>query len=101
MAYQIAGSTGFGSFTLRGRMRSVRPHPRRTCCVELLAIPAKENLATLILIDEVLMYARGKIGHDAIWRERLVDFFQYLTQAATKGRRCAIVASLLATEPKT
>ena len=29
-----------------------------------------------------------------------MDFFQYLTQAATKEKTCAIVASLLATEPK-
>jgi len=28
-----------------------------------------------------------------------VDFFQYLTQAATKVDRCAVVASLLATDP--
>ena len=29
-----------------------------------------------------------------------MDFFQYLTQAATKVRRCAVVASLLATDVK-
>ena len=67
--------------------------------VELLAIPEKQDLATLILIDEVLMYAREKIGLDPAWRSRLVNFFQYLTQAATKIKRCAIVASLLASEP--
>src|SRR5205823_1238442 len=35
-----------------------------------------------------------------VWRSRLTDFFQYLTQAATKVDRCAIVASLLASDPK-
>ena len=45
------------------------------------------------------MYARGKIGIDPSWRGKLVDFFQYLTQAATKVDRCAVVASLLATDP--
>lgn len=66
---------------------------------ELLALPGKQNLATLILIDEVLMYAREKVGLDPAWRGRLINFFQYLTQAVTKVDRCAIVASLLATDP--
>ena len=52
-----------------------------------------------MLIDEVLMYAREKVGLDPAWRGRLLDFFQYLTQAATKVTTCAIVASLLATDP--
>ena len=45
------------------------------------------------------MYAREKVGLDPAWRSRLVNFFQYLTQAATKINRCAVVASLLASEP--
>ena len=45
------------------------------------------------------MYAREKVGLDPAWRSRLVNFFQYLTQAATKIKRCAVVASLLASEP--
>src|SRR5439155_19837595 len=55
--------------------------------------------ATLVLIDETLMYVREKVGHDPVWRGRLINFFQYLTQAATKVDSCAIVASLLATDP--
>src|SRR5205807_4288372 len=67
--------------------------------VDLLARPARQGLATLVLIDETLMYVREKVGHDPSWRGRLLDFFQYLTQAATKVPTCAIVASLLATDP--
>ncbi|MGB2613058.1 MAG: DUF499 domain-containing protein, partial [Isosphaeraceae bacterium] len=100
LAYQIAGSDGLRLLHAEGKDAERETAPAENLLSELLAIPAKENLATLILIDEVLMYARGKIGHDAIWRERLVDVFQYLTQAATKEKTCAIVASLLATEPK-
>ena len=37
---------------------------------------------------------------DPVWRSKLIDFFQYLTQAATKIPTCAIIASLLATDPK-
>src|SRR3954452_20441318 len=46
------------------------------------------------------MYAREKVAQDKAWRDRLINFFQYLTQAATKVDRCCIVASLLATDPK-
>ena len=45
------------------------------------------------------MYAREKVGLDPVWRHRIQDFFQYLTQAATKVDRACIVASLLATDP--
>src|SRR5258708_33026769 len=40
-----------------------------------------------------------KVGLEPAWRGRLRDFFQYRTQAATKVTTCAIVASLLATDP--
>src|SRR5690348_9437964 len=61
---------------------------------------AARNLATLVLIDEVLMYAREKVGKDPVWQGRLADFFQALTQAATKLDKCALVASRLATYPR-
>ena len=35
-----------------------------------------------------------------MWRARLLNFFQYLTQAVTKVDHCALVASLLATDPR-
>ena len=63
-------------------------------------MPVKEDLGILVLIDEVLMYAREKVAQDKEWRAQLVNFFQYLTQAATKVDRCCIVASLLATDPR-
>jgi hypothetical protein len=65
-----------------------------------LELPSKEKLGVLVLTDEVLMYAKEKVIQDRDWRNRLVNFFQYLTQAATKVPRCCIVASLLATDPK-
>ena len=39
-------------------------------------------------------------GLDQVWRGRMINFFQFLTQAATKVDRCAVVASLLATDPR-
>ena len=55
--------------------------------------------ATLILLDEVMMYARAKAAGGGDWVSHLRNFFQYLTQAVTKIDRAAIVASLLATDP--
>jgi predicted AAA+ superfamily ATPase len=48
----------------------------------------------------VLMYAREKVALDKNWRSKLVNFFQYLTQATVKVDRCCLVASLLATDPR-
>lgn len=99
LAYQIGGEAGLQLLHADGKAEERESAPAENLMVELLALPGKENLATLLLIDEVLMFARGKIGIDPSWRGKLVDFFQYLTQAATKVDRCAIVASLLATDP--
>ena len=68
---------------------------------DLLAVPNAEGVAMLILLDEVLMYARQKVAEDKGWLIKLQAFFQALTQAAVKTDRCAIVASLLASELET
>lgn len=99
LAWQIAGAHGLELLHAEGRAEERESAPAENLLTGLLALPAKEGLATLILIDEVLMYARGKVGLDPAWRGRLQDFFQYLTQATTKVDRCAMVASLLATDP--
>ncbi|RIK82262.1 hypothetical protein DCC62_00525 [candidate division KSB1 bacterium] len=99
LAFQIAGSDGLKLLHAEGHDAERESAPAENLLVELLAWPGKQDLSTLILIDEVLMYAREMIGFDSTWRARLVNFFQYLTQAATKVDRCAIVASLLATDP--
>ena len=46
------------------------------------------------------MYAREKAAQDRSWVDSLQNFLQALTQAVAKVDRAAIVASLLATEPK-
>lgn len=100
LAYQIAGAQGLKPLHAEGLEAERESAPAENLLVELLSLPTKQGLATLVLIDEVLMFAHQKIGLDPLWRSRLVDFFQYLTQAATKVDRCAIIASLLATDPK-
>lgn len=99
LAYEIAGDDGLRLLHADSKAEERESAPAENLMVELLAIPGKDGLSTLVLIDEVLMFARGKVGLDPSWRGKLIDFFQYLTQAATKVDRCAIVASLLATDP--
>ncbi len=99
LAFQIAGSEGLKLLHADNKDAERESAPAENLLTDLLALPQKEGLATLVLIDEVLMYAREKVGLDPVWRDRLINFFQYLTQAATKVDRCCIVASLLATDP--
>src|SRR5947209_7498543 len=99
LAFQLAGSDGLRLLHPDGQDAERESAPAENLLVDLLSIPTRQGLAPLILIDEVLMYVRGKVGLFPEWRSRLVEFFQYLTQAATKVPTCAIVASLLATDP--
>ncbi len=100
IAFQIAGADGLRLLHPDEKDEERDSAPAENLMSELLALPQKDALSTLILIDEVLMYAREKVGLDPAWQGRLADFFQALTQAATKVERTAIVASLLATDPR-
>ena len=98
LAFQIAGADGLRGLHAEGRDEERESAPAEPLLVDLLSRPQAEGLATLVLIDEVLMFARGKVAVDEAWRGRLTDFFQYLCQAVTKVDRCALVASLLASD---
>ncbi len=99
LAYQIAGDAGLELLHAEGRAEERESAPAENLLVGLLSLPGKEGLATLILLDEVLMYVREKVAADPAWRGRMQNFFQYLTQAVTKVPRCALVVSLLASDP--
>ena len=100
LAYQIAGDAGLQLLHAEGRAEERESAPAENLLTELLAMPSHEGLATLILLDEVLMYVREKVVDDPAWRGRMQNFFQYLTQAVTKVPRCALVVSLLASDPR-
>lgn len=100
LAWEIAGSDGLRLLNADGKDEERESAPAENLLVQLISLPQKQDLSTLVLIDEVLMFVREKVGLDPTWRGRIVNFFQYLTQAATKVDRCAIVASLLATDPR-
>src|SRR5262249_47602246 len=99
LAFQIAGADGLKLLNAQGKDQERETPPAEPLLRDLLAKPQADSLATLVLIDEVLMYAREKVAMDGVWRGRLIDFFQYLCQAVSKVDRCAMVASLLAADP--
>ena len=99
LAFQLAGAEGLRMVHADGVDEERETPPAEPLLRKLIEKPLERGLATLILVDEVLMYAREKAGMDPVWRDRIKDFFQYLTQAVTKVDRAAIVASLLATDP--
>ncbi|MDI6858017.1 MAG: DUF499 domain-containing protein [Dehalococcoidia bacterium] len=100
LAFQIAGADGLRLLHAEDKDEEREAPPAENLLRDLLAFPSKDGLTTLVLIDEVLMFAREKVGLDPQWRHRLQDFFQALTQAATKVDRACVVASLLATDPR-
>ncbi len=96
LAYQIAGDAGLKILYADDKAEERDSAPAENLLTELLEVPVKDGMGVLILIDEVLMYVREKVGQATGRRDRMINFFQYLTQAATKVDRCCIVASLLA-----
>jgi hypothetical protein len=98
LAWQIAGAEGLKLLHADGKAEERESAPAENLIRSLLELPAKEGLATLVLLDEVLMYAHEKIRTSGAWLETLKNFFQYLTQAATKADHCCVVASLLASD---
>lgn len=100
LAFQIAGDDGLRALHADGKNEERETPPAEPLLVDLLSWPQAEGLSTLVLIDEVLMYAREKVAMAEVWRGRLIDFFQYLCQAVTKVDRCGMVASLLASDPE-
>jgi hypothetical protein len=98
LAWQLAGKKGMETLNGGKGMAERDTAPAENVMMELLAIPNAEGVSSLILLDEVLMYARQKVAEDRGWLSKLQTFFQSLTQAAVKTDRCAIVASLLASD---
>ena len=99
LAWQLAGADGLRAVHADGADAERETPPAQPLLEELLSAPRRDGLATLVLLDEVLMFVRAKVEADPDWRGRLLAFFQSLTQAAVKVDNCAVVASLLASDP--
>ena len=100
LAWQLAGADGLEAIHADGKDRERETPPAEPLLADLLARPQEDGLSTLVLLDEVLMYVRSMVEAEPAWRGRLTSFFQYLTQAVVKVDRCAMVASLLASDPR-
>ena len=100
LAFQLAGAEGLRLVHAQGRDEERDTPPAEPLMVDLLSKPQAEGLSTLVLLDEVLMYIRTQVEAKSNSRGRLVSFFQHLTQAVVKVDRCAMVASLLASDPR-
>lgn len=99
LAWQIAGAEGLAAINPENPEAERETPPFQELLANLIALPGRENLALLILIDELLMYARVKVEKEPAWRSYLPTFFQCLAQAASQSRDCCLVASLLSSEP--
>ncbi|MBL8813901.1 MAG: ATP-binding protein [Planctomycetaceae bacterium] len=100
LAYQIGGDEGLKLLHADGKAEERNTPPAENTLTDLLSLPLKAKMGTLLLIDEVLLYAKVKVRSEPGWLDILISFFQYLTQAASKVEKCCIVASLLSSEPK-
>jgi len=87
LAYQIAGDAGLKILHADNKAEERTTAPAENLLTELIELPVKDGLGVLVLIDEVLMYVREKVAADPKWKDRMINFFQYLTQAATKVDR--------------
>ena len=100
LAFHLAGTDGLRILHGGDSADERDTAPAEPLLVELIERQQKaDGRATLILLDEVMMYARAKAARDRSWVDRLQNFFQALTQAVAKVDRAAMVASLLATDP--
>lgn len=99
LAYQLAGNAGLAQLRDDGQAEERNTPPAESVIVPLLEAVVQQELSVLVLIDEVMMYVRGKLAQDPTARALLLDFFQTLTQALVKVPRCCVVASLLSSDP--
>ncbi len=100
LAYQLAGADGLRLLHAEGMDEERDTPPAEPVMAQLLSKPQEDGLSTLVLLDEVLMYMRVQVDVNPASRGLLRAFFQALTQAVVKVDRCAMVASLLASDPR-
>lgn len=93
LAYQLAGDVGY---------RHLKEHdeefvvPAEPLIVDLLQVPVREGMGTLVLVDEAVWYYRSLVNANPRALGSIKDFYQVLTQAIAKVNRAAMTASIIA-----
>ena len=100
LAWQLAGEAGLACMHAEGKSEERDSPPAENVVTKLLDLAKENRAAVLILLDEVLMYARALADHQANGIGQLRDFLQYLTQAISKDGAACMVVSLLSTKPE-
>ena len=100
LAYQLLGDKGLEILHSEGKAEERVSPPSELLITKLFEAATADGDGVLVLLDEVIAYARQKINLDAKWEGIMEDFFQFLTQAAGKTKGCCIVASILASDVK-
>lgn len=87
LAYQIAGDDGLKLMHAEGKAEERQHASGGEYAHRPIVVALKSKMGTLLLIDEVLLYAKVKVRSEPGWLDILTSFFQYLTQAAAKVER--------------
>lgn len=95
LAYQLGGAEGFDY--VREHETHYTP-PAQNVIEKVLKLCERDGCATLILLDEAVMYCRTAVNQDRSRLGTLKDFFQVLTQAVAANPACAMVSSLIASQ---
>ncbi|GAK56803.1 hypothetical protein Isop_3371 [Candidatus Vecturithrix granuli] len=95
LAYQLGGEEGFAY--VREHEAQYTP-PAQTVIDNVLKLSARDGCATLILLDEAVMYCRTAVNQNRSRLGTLKDFFQVLTQAVAANPTCAMASSLIASQ---
>jgi hypothetical protein len=98
LAYQLGGEEALRLIGESSGAERDTP-PATNVLQEVLRLPQRDGRAALVLMDEVLIWARQKAGQDRVWQDRIESFFHYFTQAAVAVPTCAAVISLLSSRP--
>ena len=103
IAWQLAGADGLRMMRADGQDQERDTPPSDLVLEDLFKVPAKQGLGVLLLMDEVMMWVSDRAKHPQSgdhFFTQFENFLQSLTQAVAKAPTCALVVSLLASDPK-
>jgi hypothetical protein len=95
LAYQLAGDIGYTRLKIHDEDLTV---PAEPLLVDILRAPLKDDLGSLVLVDEAVWYYRQAVLSDPRMLGALKDFYHVLNQAVAKVDRAVMVASLIASK---